>query len=80
MKVKIYSVSEKAPTPGEFVLKLEVEDGIIVAASFTKAEVAIPDNAEEERICRENGIHPTLQWEDEEMVMTDYWMPTNVFE
>ena len=73
MRVDIYTVAQKAPNPGETVLRLEVEDGVIVAARFGQAIVSVPED-EYERSLVPAGMHRSLAWEDDEMWLIDHWM------
>jgi len=78
MKHEIHCVAEKAPIAGECVLRLQIEDGYIVAAKFSEVHVSICDSLEEEQLCREAGDHLTLEWEDDPMKYTDHWMSAKI--
>ena len=78
MLAGVHMVSELSPEPGESVVRFDVEDGVIVDAVMTKAIVSVPENDDEERMIREQGLHTGLEWHDEEMLMSDYWMPSKL--
>ncbi len=73
MKLPIYSVSERKPPLGENVIVWVLDDeGNIDNMRVTQANIAIPDNKEEEELIRP-GVSKEIVWSDDGMA-TEVWL------
>ena len=73
MKLIIYSVSERRPPINENLLLWSMNDKVIYDVDIVQANIAIPDNAEEEESIPIGTVKDLIWSRGEDMCFDDLW-------